>query len=1222
MQLVSNGPEIPNDLIHLHEEGRVVFFTGAGISAPAGLPNFKGLTEQIFIRLNETPNGVERKAIEGYRYDTALGLLEARLQGGRQQMREQLIPLLTPVLTRTEVTRTHKALLELGRSRNGSLRLVTTNFDRLFDAAGSDLAFKSFSAPLLPIPKNTWDGLVYLHGHLPNSPTGTDLDQLVLSSGDFGRAYLAERWAARFVSELFRNYTVCFVGYSIEDPVLRYMMDALAAERLLGGEPLQMYAFARGSHDDCDDWYAKGVVPIMYCEHQHLHESIDNWASIYRDGITGKEAIVERIGRSNPQESSLDDDMTGRLLWALSDPSGGPAKRFADLDPLPSLDWLAVFAEERFGEVDRRRFGLPTMVEGQEVITFSLLSRPFSFRDKAKVALVGHEAQNQPLGPGLEPLARWLAGHATEPALLLWVARNGGVLHPEFAWHVEKALQKEDFPLALKVVWRMTLSGLLRNSSDHEFYRWKGWFEKEGMSPSVRLRLLHLLSPRVHLGERSMFSGRIEETKEYRRPCDIMNTSVVLAQEINKYSFDSLDEQPEWVEALPGLADDARILLRDALDLMQELGMASAEFDRSSLALPSISEHDQNGYYDTWTLLIRFVRDAWQATARANPKRARSLSEAWAYEAYPCFRRLRLFAAVHPDVHTSKEALQMLVDGAHHPLWSFETRRESLRLIVSLAKRLNEGEARELQEAILKGPPRELARNKMTDDEWSEFSSRSIWIRLSKYQSAGGQLTASSEATLQAIQTRLPFLELAPDESDEFHMYFGGFKRNRLASISIPEEGKQLADWLIEHPKNDHWAPDNWPQLCRQQPELTAEALALTMSRGAWLPDRWHDGLQVWADEEIATRTWPLVKEHLLSTPDDRLILLANPVGFWAKNIAAKVPHDHDLTDLMGRIIRLHREVEPDLGQEPMMRVVNHPIGQATEVLFRCWYAQKLGDGIGLSEPPRALFTELCDPAIVAYRIGRVLLGNEFMNLYRVDEEWAKEHLIQLFDWEKSPEDAAAVWYGWLWSGNLYWPLLSELKTEFTRTITHYADLGDCGKRLAKWIAIIVLDETAPFTRTELTSFVHGLPVKGLTELLFSMNSNMASSGDQRNSFWTNRIKPFVEEVWPKSKEKNTSATGEQFARIALQLGTDMHMALPVLRRYIKGDLHWVLHELEQQGLCTSAPEACLDLLHLMDRPTEIWQKDELKKYLELITRLTPSLLTNHRYRELIAAAV
>ena len=118
----------------------------------------------------------------------------------------------------------------------GQTRLITTNFDRIFEEVinSNGIDVECFTAPLLPVPKNRWSGLVYLHGLLKENPDSVNLDRLVISSGDFGLAYLIERWAARFVSELFRTYTVCFVGYSINDPILRYMMDALAADRLLG----------------------------------------------------------------------------------------------------------------------------------------------------------------------------------------------------------------------------------------------------------------------------------------------------------------------------------------------------------------------------------------------------------------------------------------------------------------------------------------------------------------------------------------------------------------------------------------------------------------------------------------------------------------------------------------------------------------------------------------------------------------------------------------------------------------------------------------------------------------------------------------------------------------------------------------------------------------------------------------------------------------------------
>ena len=153
---------------------------------------------------------------------------------GRRTVREEMARILKPAdPLPPKATATHEALLTLGRCREGPVRVITTNFDRLFeeviDRGASPVG--RFQAPLLPVPKNRWDGLVYLHGLLPPDPSPSDLDKLVLSSGDFGLAYLTERWAARFVSELLRNYTLCFVGYGINDPVLRYMMDALAAKR-------------------------------------------------------------------------------------------------------------------------------------------------------------------------------------------------------------------------------------------------------------------------------------------------------------------------------------------------------------------------------------------------------------------------------------------------------------------------------------------------------------------------------------------------------------------------------------------------------------------------------------------------------------------------------------------------------------------------------------------------------------------------------------------------------------------------------------------------------------------------------------------------------------------------------------------------------------------------------------------------------------------------------
>ena len=90
-----------------------------------------------------------------------------------------------------------EALLTLAESPERRTRLITTNFDRLFEHAitKGPPAAERFEAPLLPVPKQRWDGLVYLHGLLPENPADSNLDNLVVSSGDFGLAYLTERWA-------------------------------------------------------------------------------------------------------------------------------------------------------------------------------------------------------------------------------------------------------------------------------------------------------------------------------------------------------------------------------------------------------------------------------------------------------------------------------------------------------------------------------------------------------------------------------------------------------------------------------------------------------------------------------------------------------------------------------------------------------------------------------------------------------------------------------------------------------------------------------------------------------------------------------------------------------------------------------------------------------------------------------------------------------------------
>ena len=778
MQFVKGGPDVPEHLLQQHEDGQVVFFCGAGVSYPACLPGFAGLVEQLYCRLDMTPNSVECAALKAEQFDTAIGQLEARTPGNRQTVREVVADILIPDLTDPEAMATHEALLTLGRDRDGRTRLTTTNFDRLFELviAKRSLGVRNFPAPLLPVPKQRWDGLVYLHGLLDDSPSADNLDTLVLSSGDFGRAYLIERWAARFVSELLRRYTVCFVGYSLNDPVLRYMMDALAADRLLGESHGDAFAFAHHTAGDeaqsREEWQAKNVTPILYRKderHSLLHLTLRAWAETYRDGVRGKEAIVTEHAMTLPFASTKEDDFVGRLLWALSDRRGLPAKRFADCDPVPSLDWLKPLSEARFDRADLPRFQILPRPEDKPA-PFSLIDRPAPYQFAAPMRLLHAGTGASGWDKVMGELARWLTRHLDNPDLLLRLARHGEALDPKLArlivWRLDELgrLEEKDDTAALdriradspdaiprprmRMLWRLLVSGQVYEPvGSLTLFDWTKRFAREGLTTTLRRELRATLTPRVVLREAFRFPPELLGEDETDTVTEPVECEVVLSKNHVHSALGELPKGKRWTAALPLLLPNFTALLRDTLDLMRELGSADDRKDPSRFDQPSIAEHEQNTHLHDWTSLIELTRDAWIATASCDPERARIAAEEWHRTPYPLFHRLAFFAAAHEAVIPASVGLGWLLAEDAWWLWSDESQREAIRLLVALAHRLDTPALRQLERAILRGPPREMCIENLEPD---------TWLRLAKLEATGAELDAPARARLDAIRARHP----------------------------------------------------------------------------------------------------------------------------------------------------------------------------------------------------------------------------------------------------------------------------------------------------------------------------------------------------------------------------------------------------------------------------------------------------------------------------------
>lgn len=1266
MQFITNGPDIPDALLQAHEEGRAVFFCGAGISYPAGLPGFKGLVEQIYCLIGTTLSDIEREAFERGQFDATLDLLERRLPGQRLAVRRALAQALKPKLRRKGAIDTQAALLRLAHSREGALRLVTTNFDRIFHVAAkrTGQTLQAHAAPMLPIPKNSrWNGLVYLHGLLPEKLDDTVLNRLVVTSGDFGLAYLTERWAARFVSELFRNYVVCFVGYSINDPVLRYMMDALAADRMLGEVIPQAWALgdseAGQEHQKTIEWEAKGVTPILYnvpagsYDHSALHETLHAWAETYRDGVQGKEAIIVKHALARPQDSTRQDDFVGRMLWALSDKSGLPAKRFADFNPAPSLDWLLEpFADERFGYGDLARFGVPPRDAVDAKLRFSLIRRPASYDRSPSMLLASGGITGSQLDDVMLHLARWLVRHLDDPRLVIWIAERGGQLHDRWPWLIEheldrfaslerdgKASELDEIRLhapkaipgpLMRTLWRLLLSGRVKSPwHDPDLYRWKGRLKREGLTTTLRLELRELLAPKVVL--RKPFRLSDDDSSGTDEPTQIkqlVDWELVLAANHVYSALCDLDDEHR-VPALLLLLDDLQQLLRDALDLLCELGEADDRSDRSHWDLPSITRHWQNRRFRDWVSLIELLRDAWLAVRANDSARAIRIAQAWFELPYPSFKRLALFAASQDGGISPKQWVDWLLAEGAWWLWSTDTGREVFRLFVLQGRQLAGAGQAHLEAAILAGPPREMYLDDLEPDRWQDLVARHVWLRLAKLNTSGLALGAPAVARLAEISNAYPQLQLASNEREEFSHWMSGtgdpdYEDNQDLDIA-PRNRQELVQWLTKPTiQRQPFYEDTWRDVCRTRFSHSLSALCDLAKDGVWPAGRWLEALQAWAEEGMVLRSWRYAAPLVQTMPDAVLQEIAHGVTWWMEAASKSINvHESILLKLCHRVLELPIDAGTGMTRngaqidQPVTEAINHPVGHVTQALINLWFKQSPNDSDLLPAELKHIFTTLCDAQIDRFRHGRVLMGSRLIAFFRVDRPWTEQHLLPLFGWS-NPVEAKAAWEGFLWSPRLYQPLLIAFKSQFMDSANHYVDLGEHRQQFATILTYAALGPTGGYTTEEFRSAIGAFPQEGLEESARALYQALEGAADQREDYWKNRAQPFWQQIWPKSLGMATPRIAESLTRLVIAARGEFPAALTAVQDWLQPIEHpdYVVHLLAESGLCKRFPMEALLLLNAVIADQN-WAPQELRQCLNEIVETTSNLAQDPRYLRL-----
>ena len=302
MHIKIGNLKIPQPLLEAIRDQQLVVFAGSGVSnpEPSSLPGFEELAESIALGtgLSKEP---EENVVQ------YLG----RLERNRVDIRSKTHDLLKINSKRKppKPSSLHYDILRLFENFD-SVRLVTTNFDDLFEQASKEVfgdCPELFRAPALPLGKE-FCGIVHLHGSLEQT------NRLILTDVDFGRAYLTEGWATRFLVDLYQNYSVIFVGYSHTDPIVDYLAKAIPKI-----DHVNRYALIDGDESArLKRWRTFGVELIEYPNedktHSALAEDLKRLARYVRLEALDWKIELERIAQNGPPVNENDTSTVNLAL--------------------------------------------------------------------------------------------------------------------------------------------------------------------------------------------------------------------------------------------------------------------------------------------------------------------------------------------------------------------------------------------------------------------------------------------------------------------------------------------------------------------------------------------------------------------------------------------------------------------------------------------------------------------------------------------------------------------------------------------------------------------------------------------------------------------------------------------------------------------------------------------------------------------------------------------
>lgn len=281
-----DGINFPNEIIEAIRKNNFVVFAGAGASvdAPTSLPDFVDLAKKI-------AEGTGEILKEDDTCEAFLGYLKSKSIDVNKQAAELLSG------TCLKHNQTHEAIIDLFADPS-KIKIITTNYDQMFEQVleSRGLSVSAYNAPALPLG-NDVDGIIHVHGNI-NNPK-----YMVLTDEDFGKAYLTEGYAARFLIKLFQSYTILFIGYSYRDTILRYLTRAM--DRL--PEKTRFIL----TDEEQSDWKLLGLTPIYFPSKNYgkMREGLIKLGQRAKRGLLDWDNMIKEFKSEPPRDIALDTEI-------------------------------------------------------------------------------------------------------------------------------------------------------------------------------------------------------------------------------------------------------------------------------------------------------------------------------------------------------------------------------------------------------------------------------------------------------------------------------------------------------------------------------------------------------------------------------------------------------------------------------------------------------------------------------------------------------------------------------------------------------------------------------------------------------------------------------------------------------------------------------------------------------------------------------------------------